>query len=102
MTKKERVLAAIQHKQIDRIPTIYRASGYLIESVMNYFQIAEPKAPAERFKALLEKVKADFWSSGSKVDKYSTFNPEFRGEKPKPPYVDDKAYFYTIGIHAKP
>ena len=102
MTKRERVLAAIQHKQIDRIPTTYRASGYLTESVMNYFQIAEPKSPAKRFKTLLEKVRADFWSSGSKVDKYSTFIPEFRGEKPKPPYVDDKTYFYTIGIHAKP
>lgn len=102
MTKKERILAAVQRKTVDRIPTTFRASKYLTLTMMKYFSIKDPAEFAKNRKKFLELLGADFWSSGSKVDKFSTFIPKFKGQKPEPPYVDDGTFFYTIGINARP
>jgi uroporphyrinogen decarboxylase len=70
--------------------------------LMEHFGFDDTADFAGNCEEFLNKIGADFWASGSKVDKYSTFIPVYRGEKPKPPYVDDGTFFYTIGIHAKP
>jgi uroporphyrinogen decarboxylase len=101
MNKKERVFRAIQLKPVDRIPTTFRASNFLSESLMNHFSIEEPNNFAKNHRAFLDQLKADFWSSGTKVDKFSTYIPGFNGPLPEPPYVDDRTFFYTIGIRAK-
>lgn len=102
MTKKERMFAAIQRKQVDRIPTTFRASKYLTIQLMKHFGFENPENFGKNRKAFLKKLKADFWASGTKIDKFSTFVPEFHGPQPESPYVDDGTHFYTIGIRAKP
>jgi uroporphyrinogen-III decarboxylase len=42
MNKKQRVLAAIQRREVDRIPTSYRGLKFVSESLMRYFGIAQP------------------------------------------------------------
>ncbi len=101
MNKKERVLAAIQFKNVDRIPTTFRASQYLTKNLVKFFNFNEEKDVNKEYKKFLEKLGADFWSSGSKVDKFSNYIPKFNGPPPQKPYVDDGTYFYTIGIKAK-
>jgi len=102
MTKRERVLSAIQHKEVDRVALTFRASKFLTTMLMKHFGFGDPADFAGNREEFLQKIGADFWSSGSKVDKFSTFIPSYRGEKPKLPYIDDGTFFYTIGIHAKP
>jgi uroporphyrinogen decarboxylase len=102
MTKKERVIAAIQRKSVDRIPTTFRASKYLTTTLMKHFLFKDPADFSGNREKFLELLGADYWSSGTKVDKFSTFTPEFLGEKPEPPYVDDGSFFYTIGIKSRP
>ena len=101
MTKKERVIAAIQRKPVDRIPTTFRASKYLTTTMMNHFSFNDPADFTGNREEFLGLLGADYWSSGTKVDKFSTFTPEFLGKKPEPPYVDDGTFFYTIGIKAR-
>jgi uroporphyrinogen decarboxylase len=102
MTKRERVLAAVKHSGVDRVPLTFRASKYLTTMLMKHFGFDNPVDFAGNRVEFLPKIGADFWSSGSKVDKYSTFIPGYSGEKPKLPYVDDGTFFYAIGIHARP
>jgi uroporphyrinogen decarboxylase len=102
MTNRERILAAIQRKTVDRIPLTFRASKYLTTELMEHFGFEEPGDFAGNRTEFLHRLGADFWASGSKVDKYSTFMPAYHGEKPRAPYVDDGTFFYTVGIHSKP
>jgi uroporphyrinogen decarboxylase len=69
---------------------------------MEHFGFENPKDFEGNRVSFLEKLKADFWSSGTKVDKYSTFTPKYIGPPPQAPYVDDGTSFYKIGIRAKP
>ena len=92
MTRKDRVIAAIQRKPVDRIPTSFRASKHL----------EDPEDFGKNRSDFLAELNADFWASGTKIDKFSTFVPAFNGPRPQPPYVDDGTNFYTIGIHARP
>jgi uroporphyrinogen decarboxylase len=102
MTKKQRILAAIQHKPVDRLPTTFRANKYLAELLMRRFGLEDPKDFGRNQKPFLDRLKADFWSSGTKLDKFSTFSPRYAGPLPQPPYVDDGTSFYKIGIHSRP
>ena len=101
MNKKDRVKSAISFKTVDRIPTTFRANNYLSEKIMQYFNIKSFTKPGMEYIALLDKIGADFWSSGSKIDRFSTLLPQYKGEMPKAPYIDDGTFFYTIGIKAK-
>jgi len=101
MNKKERIIAAIQFKTVDRIPTTFRANYFVADKLMKYFNIKPPINIGKDYKKLLSKIKADFWSSGSKIDKFSTLIPKYKGSPPKAPYVDDGTLFYTIGIKSK-
>jgi len=102
MTKKQRIIAAVERREVDRMPTTFRASKYLTRTLMKYFGMEDPSDFAGNRDMFLKQLGADFWSSGSKVDKYSTFIPAFNGPGPQPPYVDDGTYFYTIGIKSRP
>jgi uroporphyrinogen decarboxylase len=68
---------------------------------MKHFGFGHPEDFAGNRESFLCSLGADFWSSGSKVDKFSTFIPSYGGAPPRPPYVDDGTFFHTIGIHAK-
>ena len=100
MNKKERVLAAINFKGVDKIPTTYRGTKYISESLMKYFKIEDPTNLSKNYKNLLERIGADFWSSGSKIGKFSSFVPEYKGPKPKDEYIEDGQLYYTLGINS--
>jgi uroporphyrinogen-III decarboxylase len=102
MNRRDRLLAAVHRKEVDRIPTTFRASKYLTIRMMEHFGFERPDDFNGNRRPFLDRLGADFWSSGTKVDKFSTFIPAFNGPLPQPPYVDDGTYFYTIGIRAKP
>jgi uroporphyrinogen decarboxylase len=102
MTKRDRLLSAVERKEVDRIPLTFRGSKMLTTLLMKHFGFENPNDFAGNREEFLKRLGADFWASGSKVDKFSTFIPRYRGSKPEPPYVDDGTFFYTIGIHARP
>ena len=101
MNKKQRVLAAIQRKPVDRLPCSFRSSKKLVEKLQVYLDVAPTADNTLYHKVLLDNIGADFWASGSKVDKYSTFAPRYLGPPPEAPYVDDGTLFYTIGIKSE-
>jgi uroporphyrinogen decarboxylase len=101
MTKKQRLLAAIRHKPVDRLPTTFRANKHLAEQLMRRFGFEDPKDFAGNRKSFLERLPADFWSSGTKPDRFSTFSPRYTGPPPQPPYIDDGTSFHKIGIHSR-
>ncbi len=101
MQKKERLISAIKLKSVDRIPATFRASDLTARKTMEYFNLKDPDDFGSNYKELLKRLGADFWSTGTKLDKFAILLPEFMGKKPQPPYVDDSNYFYTIGIKAK-
>ncbi len=101
MNKKERLIAAVNLKSVDRIPCTFRANDLTARKLMSFFKIKNADDFAKSYKQLLQKLGADFWSTGTKIDKFAIFLPEFKGKEPEEPYVDDGNYFYTIGIKAK-
>lgn len=87
MQKKHRVFNAIRLKKVDRIPTSYRGSDYISVKLMEYYGIENPDDLKAGYKELLEKLGADFWSSGSKIGKFSTFFPKYTG-----PFQEEALY----------
>ena len=102
MNKKERVRAAINFKNVDKIPTIYRGIKFVSESLMEYYHFQDYKDLSKNYKNLLKKLGADFWSSGHNIGQFSNFLPDYHGEKPEPPQIEDWSLFYTIGIGSTP
>ena len=102
MTRKQRLLAAIRRKPVDRLPTTFRANKHLAELLMRRFGFEDPKDFAHNQKSFLDRLPADFWSSGTKPDRFSTFSPRYTGPPPQPPYIDDGTSFHKIGIHSRP
>jgi len=100
LNKKERLFNSIRLKKVDRIPTSYRGSDYISERLMKYFDINSDSLKDE-YKKLLENLGCDFWSSGSKIGKFSTFFPKYKGHPPEEPYIDDGQLFYTLGINSQ-
>jgi len=107
MNKKERVLAAINFKNIDKIPSAYRGIEFLTESIIKYFKI-EGFDTVENFGSIkknremfLKKIGADFWSDASRLGKFSSFSPKYIGPPLKENFVMDGALFYTLGIKTR-
>lgn len=101
MTRKERALAAIARRRVDRLPTSFRAHKALAERLLRHFGLEPATDFARHRRELLRRLGADFWSSGTKIDRFSAFGPKYTGSPPKAPYVDDGTSFYKIGIHAR-
>ncbi len=98
MNRKERIIAAIGLKDVDKIPSTFRANDYLSQKLMEYFGFSDPLSFGKNHHEFLEHLKADYWSTGTKLDKFSILLPKFKGMRPQDPYMDDGNYFYTIGI----
>ncbi len=101
LNKKERILAAINFKAVDRIPTTFRSIGVFAVSLLKYFNISDPDDLVKNYKSFLKKIGADFWSSGSRISGFASFIPDFKGKPPTPPYIDDGSLFHAIGINTK-
>jgi uroporphyrinogen decarboxylase len=102
MTRKQRILAAIRRQPVDRLPTTFRANKQVAERLMRRFGFEDPKDPARHYRAFLDRLRADFWSSGTKPDRFSSFTPLYLGPAPQAPYIDDGSSFHKIGIHSRP
>ena len=97
MNPRQRYFAAARRQPVDRIPTHFRASKVLTRRLMAYFGI-DPAGGLGSAEALLARLGADFWASGSRADAWATFLPAYRGPQPQPPHSTDASYFYTLGI----
>ena len=102
MNKKERVLAAINFKTVDRIPTMFRSISYISISLMKKFGIGrrnDPDLLVNNFELFKKELNVDFWSSGCNIGKFSTFIPEYIGPELK---YKDVNYYSAVGIPTSP
>ena len=65
LNKKERILAAVNFKEVDRIPITFRSIDVFSVSLMKFFNIDDPGNLVKNYKAFLNKIGADFWSSSA-------------------------------------
>jgi uroporphyrinogen decarboxylase len=101
MTKKERALAAIKFKSVDKIPSAYRGLSNLSIRLNKHFGFEEPENLVKNYKKLIEAIGADFYASGSKICKFTTYTARYLGPEPQKPYVKDHAYYYQLGANSK-
>lgn len=102
LNKKERVIASIKFKEVDKIPTMYRAINFISKKLMKHFEIGNQNDPwllEKNHEKLMEALGIDFWSSGCNIGKFSNFIPEYTG--PVLEYMDNN-YYSAIGIPTKP
>ena len=64
MTKKERALAAIKFKTVDKIPSSYRGLPNLSVRLNRRFGFDEPENLVKNYNKLINAIGADFYSSG--------------------------------------
>ncbi len=101
MTKKERALAAIKFKTVDKIPSSYRGLPNLSVRLNKHFGFDEPENIIKNYKKLIDALGADFYSSGSKLCKFTTYTARYTGPVPQAPYVKDHGNYYQIGANSK-
>lgn len=101
MNKKELVLNSIRFKKVDRIPSSFRVDKSLAISLNRYFGFTDPKNIVKNYKNLINKLGADFYSSGGKICKFSTFSARYNGPEPYKPYIKDHSLQYQLGINSK-
>ena len=97
MNKKERILAAMKLKNVDKIPVLYRGVTPFTKRLMDYFGIGKADGPVllpAHYKELLKAINADNWGIGAR-QYFSNFVPVYIG-----PDIDyrDQSYFSTTGI----
>ena len=76
MTKKERALAAIKFKTVDKIPSSYRGLPNLSARLNRHFGFDEPENLIKNYKRLIAAIGADFYASGSKICKFTPILPD--------------------------
>ena len=82
MTKKERAFAAIRLKTVDKIPSSYRGLSNLSTRLNKHFGFEEPENLVKNYKRLIEAIGADFYASGSKICKFTTYTARYIGSRP--------------------
>lgn len=99
MNIKERVLAAINHKKVDKIPTCYRGIDFLSRSLFKHYRFKEYNIL--EYRKFLKCLGADIWSNGQCPGLFSYFIPETSYPDPENPWIKESAYFYTLGIKSR-
>jgi len=102
MNKKERALAAIRHRSVDKIPSTYRGTNNLSIRLNKYFDFKNPEDILGNYKNLINALGADFYASGSKICKFTTYTARYVGPDPQKPYVKDHSFYYQIGANSRP
>lgn len=91
MTKRERLLRALNQKEVDRIPMMYRSLPTLTKSVMKYLNIGNQNDPdiiMKNYKELFSRLgNIDYSGFGGSMY-YSSFAPRFIGEIDKYKFMD--------------
>jgi len=101
MTKKERAIAAIKFKSVDKIPSSYRELPNLSIRLNRYFGFDKPENLIKNYKRLIDAIGADFYASGSKICKFTTYTARYLGPEPVKPYIKDHANYYQFGANSK-
>lgn len=101
MNAKERALAAIKLKDVDKIPSSYRGLDNLSIRLNKYFGFDEPENIVKNYKNLINALGADFYSSGVKISKFTTYVASYNGPLPQKPYIEDHVYYYQLGANSK-
>jgi len=100
MTKKERALLSIRLKNDGIFSSAYRGLPNLSIKLNRYFGFNEPENLIKNYKNLIAALGADFYASGSKICKFTTYTPRYNGPEPVKPYIKDHSNYYQIGAHA--
>ncbi|MHB1348097.1 MAG: uroporphyrinogen decarboxylase family protein [Candidatus Humimicrobiaceae bacterium] len=91
---KKRVINAIQHKSVDRLPLMYRAQPETNSKLLKYFGL-DPDIN-ESWQELMEIMGFDLFSGGSGIGKFTKFKPSYKGRS-KVSLMDGNQ-FYAWGI----
>lgn len=94
MNSKVRVLNAIFHKQIDRIPLMYRALPAINDKLLAYFGLDSDIKKS--WQDLMKIMGFDLFSGGNGIGKFTKFKPSYNGTIKKNP--SDNNAFYVWGI----
>jgi uroporphyrinogen decarboxylase len=81
MDRRQRVLAAVEHRVVDRIPVMYRG---LPETTHRLCEFLGLKSADEDWLALLDKLGADLFSGGSSMGRYTRVEPRYVGPQGDP------------------
>jgi hypothetical protein len=100
MTKKERAFAAIKFKTVDKIPSSYRGLPNLSVRLNRHFGFGEPENLLKNYKRLINALGADFYASGSKICKFTTYTARYTGPEPQKPYIKDHSNYYQLGANS--
>ncbi|MDP6524303.1 MAG: uroporphyrinogen decarboxylase family protein [Kiritimatiellia bacterium] len=76
MNNRERVLAAIKHQQVDRVPVMYRGLPETNAKLIKHFGIGKEDAFGLE---LMESLGVDLFSAGSAMGRYTRLAPAFTG-----------------------
>ena len=91
---KKRVINAIKHKSVDRLPFMYRAQPEINSKLLKYFEL-DPDIN-ESWQKLMEIMGFDLFSGGSGIGKFTKFKPVYKGRSKANPM--DGNQFYAWGI----
>jgi len=75
-TARERVLAAIHHAEVDRIPLMYRGLPETDAKLCEYFGLGPVD---ENWIELAERLGADLFSGGASMGRYTRLSPKYAG-----------------------
>jgi len=75
-TARQRVLAAISHRQVDRIPLMYRGLPETDAKLCEHFALGPVDA---HWVELVERLGADLFSGGSSMGRYTRVSPKYTG-----------------------
>ncbi len=76
MNSRERLLAAIEHRSVDRLPMMYR--GIAETNLMLAKHMGLDSADAN-WQAMLDRLGADVFSGGANMGRYTRLTPEYVG-----------------------
>jgi uroporphyrinogen decarboxylase len=96
MNNKNRVLNAIHHKGVDRIPLMYRALPAINNKLLAYFSL--DRDIEKSWQELMKIMGFDLFSGGNGIGKFTKFKPSYTGPIKKNPI--DHNFFYIWGINS--
>jgi len=73
---RERVLSAINHEEVDRMPVMYRGLPETDAKLCEYFGLGPAN---DHWGELVERLGADLFSGGSSLGKYTRVTPKYTG-----------------------
>jgi len=80
MTSRERALAAVEHRSVDRMPLMYRGLAETTAKLCAHLGLGPPDSD---WPALLDALGADIFSAGSAMGRHTRLEPAYTGRRPE-------------------